>query len=238
MATGDLDFPFGNADVQSFAPAAAVTLTVKNMLTYFLASAAMAAGMTINFAIDGQIRPGARVVVRAASDGTARTVTPGTRAQGLAVAGVINGVFEYEFEYKPSTGVGTFAFVLINTRGLTSNFLIMKTLFKLFFSLISTVLVASIVASVYEVPVPDELQVMAAISLVLFAIRIVAKNPADAGRVSGLTYGVAVEFLESVIAEFIMEDYPWLRRAKDRSGNVLKGSVIHIPQAGGLPGRA
>lgn len=114
----------------------------------------------------------------------------------------------------------------------------MKTLFKLFFSLISTVLVASIVASVYEVPVPDVLQVMAAISLVLFAIRIVAlaKNPADAGRVSGLTYGVAVEFWESVIAEFIMKDYPWLRRAKDRSGNVLKGSVIHIPQAGGLPG--
>lgn len=116
MVTGDLDFPFGNADVQSFAPAAAVTLTVKNMLTYFLASAAMAAGMTINFAIDGQIRPGARVVVRAASDGTARTVTPGTGAQGLAVNGVINGTFEYEFEYKPSTGVGTFAFVLINAR--------------------------------------------------------------------------------------------------------------------------
>lgn len=116
MVTGDIDFPFGNVDVQSFAPAAAVTLTVKNLLTYFLASAAMAAGMTINFAIDGQIRPGARVVVRAASDGTARTVTPGTRAQGLAVAGVINGVFEYEFEYKPSTAVGTFAFVLINAR--------------------------------------------------------------------------------------------------------------------------
>ncbi|MCE2937532.1 MAG: hypothetical protein LW845_16085 [Flammeovirgaceae bacterium] len=108
----------------------------------------------------------------------------------------------------------------------------MKTLFKLFFSLISTVLVASIVASVYEVPVPDVLQVMAAISLVLFAIRIVAlaKNPADAGRVSGLTYGVAVEFWESVIAEFIMKDYPWLRRAKDRLDEVSTNPT-HIRDA-------
>jgi hypothetical protein len=110
MVTNVVDFPFGNADVQSFAPAASVNLVVRNMYTRFNASAAMAAGMTVNMAIEGQIRVGARVILRAASDGTARTITPGTGCVGTAQAGVISKTFELEFEYN-----GT-AFVLLNAR--------------------------------------------------------------------------------------------------------------------------
>lgn len=105
-----IDFPFGNADVQSFAPQATVNLVVRNMYTRFNASAPMAANMTVNMAIEGQIRTGARVVLRAASDGTARSITPGTGCQGTVEAGVISKTKELEFEYNGS------AFVLLSAR--------------------------------------------------------------------------------------------------------------------------
>lgn len=107
---GKIKWPFGPADVQSFAPAAAVTLTISNQLTYANASAAMAADMAISFVKDGQIQPGARVIVKAASDGTARAITTSTGGQGTSEGGVINKtkVLTYEFN-------GT-AFVLMSAR--------------------------------------------------------------------------------------------------------------------------
>lgn len=98
---GKIKWPMGLADVKTFAPAAAVTLVCENMLNFFNASAAMAANMTVNFAIDGQLELGARAVVRAASDGTARSVTPTGTAIGTAQAGVISKTFVYEFELSP-----------------------------------------------------------------------------------------------------------------------------------------
>lgn len=111
-----LNWPDGNADEQVLTPAASVTATISNMLTYLYFNAALAANMTLNFTLDGQIRAGARILVRALSDGTARTVTPGTNASGVAVAGVISKTFEIEFEYKRVAPNGAFAFVLINAR--------------------------------------------------------------------------------------------------------------------------
>jgi hypothetical protein len=111
-----LNWPDGLADEQNLVAAASVNATISNMLTYIYFTAALAAGMTLNFLIDGQVRAGARVIVRALSDGTARTVTPGTGASGVAVAGVINKTFEIEFEYKRVGPNGAFAFVLINAR--------------------------------------------------------------------------------------------------------------------------
>ena len=112
-----LNWPDGLADEQTLTPGASVNATISNMLTYIFFNAALAANMTLNFLIDGQLRAGARVVVRALSDATARTVTPGTNASGVAVAGVISKTFEIEFEYKRVGGPsGAYAFVLINAR--------------------------------------------------------------------------------------------------------------------------
>lgn len=111
MTEQEIDYPTGKADIQSFAPAAAVTLTIKNQLTFANASAAMAAGMTLNFTKEGQVRAGARVIVKVASDGTARTVTPGTGATGTAEAGVISKTKVLVFELD-STG----NFILQNAR--------------------------------------------------------------------------------------------------------------------------
>lgn len=108
---GKIKWPIGLADVKTFAPGAAVVLTAENMLNYFVASAAMAADMTVNIAIDGQLELGARVVMRAASDGTARTVTPTGNAIGPAQAGGINQTFLYEFELIPGN-----QWALINAR--------------------------------------------------------------------------------------------------------------------------
>jgi hypothetical protein len=111
-----LNWPDGLADEQILTPAATVNLTVSNMLTYVYFNAALALNVTLNFLIDGQMRQGARVVVRALSDATARNVTPGTGASGVAVVGVISKTFEIEFEYKRTGPNGALAFVLINAR--------------------------------------------------------------------------------------------------------------------------
>lgn len=98
---GKIKWPFGLPDVKTFVPGASVTLTAENNLNYFTATAPMAADMQVNIAIDGQLELGARVVMRAASDGTARTVTPTGAAIGTAQAGGINQTFLYEFELIP-----------------------------------------------------------------------------------------------------------------------------------------
>jgi hypothetical protein len=111
-----LNWPDGFAEEQTLTPAASVTAKISNMRTYLYFNAALAANLTLNFLIDGQVRQGARVLVRALSDATARTVTPGTNASGVAVAGVISKTFEIEFEYKRLGPAGALAFVLTNAR--------------------------------------------------------------------------------------------------------------------------
>jgi hypothetical protein len=108
---GKIKAPFGFPDVKTFVPGAAVVLTAEQQLSYFTGTVAMAADMTVDIATDGQLEPGARVVMRAASDGTARTVTPTNRAIGVAQAGGINQTFLYEFELLP-----TRQWALINAR--------------------------------------------------------------------------------------------------------------------------
>ena len=110
MTEQNLSYPFGSADVQSFTPAASVTLTIKNQLTIANADSAMAAGMTINMSAQQGLKAGAMVFLRAASDGTARTITPGTGVTGTTEAGVISKTKVLEFVYNGST------FILINAR--------------------------------------------------------------------------------------------------------------------------
>jgi hypothetical protein len=111
-----LNAPRGLADEQTLTPNATVNATITNQLTYIYFNAALAANMVLNFLLDGQVRAGARIVVRALSDATARTVTPGTNASGVAVAGVISKTFEIVFEYKRVSAGGAFSFVLLKAR--------------------------------------------------------------------------------------------------------------------------
>jgi hypothetical protein len=115
----------------------------------------------------------------------------------------------------------------------------MKTLFKLFFAVFSMLFMAAVFSTALDAPVADVLAVMTVFSLVLFAVRVIffIKNPADYGkRHTGAAYGVAIEFWEQTVAEFLLREYNWIMRAKDRTANVLDGAVVHIPQAGALPG--
>lgn len=95
----NLNYPFGDADLQTPAPAAAVTVTVKNQLTHVEFSTALSAAMTLNFIATPGVKRGAKVRVKALSDGTARTITPGTNATGTAEAGVISKTKAIIFEF-------------------------------------------------------------------------------------------------------------------------------------------
>jgi len=118
----------------------------------------------------------------------------------------------------------------------------MKTLFKLSASLLGFILVASIVANFFGV----ELTLFEAITSFLFVsfalalvqVAVAYNDPAKYSKRyhQRLTYGIAVEFWETTVAEFLMREYPWLLRAKDRTASVLSKAVVHIPQAGLLPG--
>lgn len=112
----NLNWPFGLVSELVLAPAATVDVPVSDNLTYVYFSAALNTNVVVNFVVDGQLRQGSRVVVRALSDATARTVTPGTNGSGVAVAGVISKTFEIEFEYKRTGPNGALAFVLTNAR--------------------------------------------------------------------------------------------------------------------------
>lgn len=118
----------------------------------------------------------------------------------------------------------------------------MKTLFKLTTSLLGFILVSTIVADFLGVQFTpfEAIASFLMISLVLALVQVaVAYN--DPAKYSKryhqrLAYGVAVEFWESTVAEFLMREYPWIMRAKDRTANVLSKAVVHIPQAGHMPG--
>lgn len=100
MTTKNINYPFGDADVQTPAAAASLDLVIKNQLTHVECSSAMAAGMTVNFTVTPGVKRGAVVRLKAASDGTARTITPGTGAVGTVEAGVISKTKTLIFEYN------------------------------------------------------------------------------------------------------------------------------------------
>lgn len=55
-------------------------------------------------------------------------------------------------------------------------------------------------------------------------------------KMDGVAFmAVQKEFWESIIAENLFKGYEWIKRAKDRSANVLGNAVVHIPQAGSKP---
>lgn len=114
----------------------------------------------------------------------------------------------------------------------------MKTIFKFSFALFSLLMIAAVVSNAYDVPLIDAVSTLLSIGLVLFVIRVavMVTTPGDyRSKPSGLAYGVALEFWETTIAEYLMREYPWILRAKDKT-QFVNGSIVHIPQAGALPG--
>ena len=115
----------------------------------------------------------------------------------------------------------------------------MKTIFKLLFGLFSVLFMATAVSSQYPVTPFEVVSVISIISLAAFVVRVAVlyNDPAKYQKRyhQRLAYGVAIEMWEATVAEFLMREYPWVMRAKDKSGNV-NNDIVHIPQAGALPG--
>lgn len=51
----------------------------------------------------------------------------------------------------------------------------------------------------------------------------------------GSLNAVSIEIWEDFFAKNLFKTYEWIMRAKDRTGKVISGSVVHIPQAGATP---
>lgn len=114
----------------------------------------------------------------------------------------------------------------------------MKTFFKLLFSIVALVAIGSIVSDAYDVPLVNIVQVYAVGTAALVIVRLVVlfRNPDAISRIErNLAFGVAVEFWDNYIASNLYKTYEWLNRAKQRAGNVLNSTVVHIPQAGAVP---
>ena len=112
-ATQVISYPAGNADVQTPAYATPLAITVTNLMT-IIAPAALTGALTINLTIDQGIKAGARLIVTALSDATARTVTFGTGFKSPTLAGVISKTKSIEFVYDGTTYNATSAGVQID----------------------------------------------------------------------------------------------------------------------------
>lgn len=96
---------------------------------------------------------------------------------------------------------------------------------------------ASVVVDSYGVDPMAVLQSYAIATSVLVVVRLAVlfHNREAISNERGLVTGVAVEFWDNFIASNLYKAYDWLGRAKNRSGNVLNSTVVHIPQAGAVP---
>jgi hypothetical protein len=113
-----------------------------------------------------------------------------------------------------------------------------KTFFKLLFGLLTILVMASILPQYFAV---TPYQVLEGLAIVAFATGLIRffyllKNPEGLSRSQrNLAFGLAVEFWDTAIARTLYKSYDWLGRAKQRAGNVLNSTVVHIPQSGASP---
>jgi hypothetical protein len=114
----------------------------------------------------------------------------------------------------------------------------MKPIFKFLLSIVSVLLFATVFASAADVSLASMLIGMVAFGLIMTAVRfyVLVKNPDLLNaRKANLALGVFTEIWDQVLAENLFRKYDWIRKARDRSGNVLNNAVVHIPQAGAVP---
>lgn len=98
-------FPFGPATTETLTSAATIAVSVNNTMT--ICTVALDTNTTINLTIDENTKVGSILIIKAGSDGTARSVTPGTGMTGTAISGTINKIKAISFVYDGSTFVHT-----------------------------------------------------------------------------------------------------------------------------------
>ncbi len=102
-----VNFPFGKATSVTLAPLAtgAAAATISDNFT-FIELGTLGAATTLTLTASAEIRVGARVVVKALSDGTARTVTFAGDCTSATMAGVISKTKTKELVWNGSKFIG------------------------------------------------------------------------------------------------------------------------------------
>jgi hypothetical protein len=103
---------------------------------------------------------------------------------------------------------------------------------NLLFNLLVVALISSIMVANFETDPRETFAcVLVAVSFLNMAVA------ASKGQLRNIMpMAVQTETWEHMIAENLFKDYPFITRAKDRTGNVIDNKVVHIPQAGAKPG--
>jgi len=93
-----IQWPFGDADLQTPAYAAALAVSIDNRKTV-LAPAILTGNCTLNLTIASGLRVGAELILKVKATGS-ETLTPGTGMQGPAIAGTAGKtkVVPYQFD--------------------------------------------------------------------------------------------------------------------------------------------
>jgi len=94
-----IKYPLGKAETITATAAATVAVSINNQKTKLKFSAALAADMTLNLTVGGNVEEGAELTIVALSDGTARDITLGTGMSGPVFAGVISKTRVTKYEY-------------------------------------------------------------------------------------------------------------------------------------------
>lgn len=113
----------------------------------------------------------------------------------------------------------------------------MKTFFKLSIALFAFLFFAGAIAQATDAPLTEVVQVLGAVSVAGIGARLAIMSTVPSYQKNkGLAYLVTVEIWEDFIASNLYKTYEWMRRAKDRTGRVINGTIVHIPQAGAAVG--
>lgn len=109
----NLDFPFGEADVQELAYAVTQAVEVKNAKT-ILKFATLTGDTTLNLTITLQLKVGSTLLVKVPATANADDLTFGTGIDAPAIVGVAGKTKTQGFEYDGQTFVPVGAVVQID----------------------------------------------------------------------------------------------------------------------------
>jgi hypothetical protein len=96
MTEQEVQFPFGNADVQSLAYAATQAVTVKNQMT-ILSFAILTGDTTLNITVGQGVRNGARLLLIVPATANADDLTLGNNIDAPVIVGVAGKTKTQEF---------------------------------------------------------------------------------------------------------------------------------------------
>lgn len=108
-----INFPQGEADIQTLAYAATQAVTIKNMMT-ILVFAILTGDTTLNLTIDAQVRKGARLLLKVPATNNADDLTLGTGIDAPVIVGVATKTKTQEFVYDGTLFVPAGAVVQID----------------------------------------------------------------------------------------------------------------------------